>query len=32
MKSGVWGYRDRGIRVALLLYRYPAIPLYPFQL
>ena len=32
MKGGVWGYRDSGKRAALLLYRYPAIPLYPFQL
>jgi hypothetical protein len=31
MKKGVWGYRDSGIRAALLLHRYPTTPLYPFK-
>ncbi len=31
MKKGVWGYRDSGIRAALLLHCYRATTLYPFK-
>jgi hypothetical protein len=31
MKKEVWGYRDSGIRAALLLHPYPATLLYPFK-